>query len=117
MFTFIFNFLVRVLNHFFNMPGIFQKVEDILHHAEHQAPPPKRLPSEWNHGVFKAELLAHSIFAGERDHNKLKEDLKKAKFATGTYIGTKKAVSEVYTLVNKSYDLQKHNIKSQVTDQ
>ncbi|TGO20855.1 hypothetical protein BPAE_0261g00120 [Botrytis paeoniae] len=103
MFTFIFNLLVRILNHFFNMPGIFQKVENILHHGQHEAPPPKRLPIEWNHGVLKAELLAHSIFAGEHDHNKLKEDSNKAKFATGTYIGTKKAVSEVYTLVNKSF--------------
>ncbi|KAF7853808.1 uncharacterized protein EAF02_011798 [Botrytis sinoallii] len=103
MFTFIFNLLVRILNHFFNMPGIFQKVENILHHGKHEAPPPKRFPIEWNHGVLKAELLAHSIFAGEHDHNKLKEDSGEAKFATGTYIGTKKAVSEVYTLVNKSF--------------
>ncbi|TGO70698.1 hypothetical protein BELL_0682g00050 [Botrytis elliptica] len=103
MFTFIFNLLFRILNHFFNMPGIFQKVENILHHGKHEAPPPKRFPIEWNHGVLKAELLAHSIFAGEHDHNKLKEDSGKAKFATGTYIGTKKAVSEVYTLVNKSF--------------
>ncbi|TGO87329.1 hypothetical protein BPOR_0233g00020 [Botrytis porri] len=103
MFTFIFNLLLRILNHFFNMPGKFQKVEEILHHEQNQAPPPKRFPIEWNHGVLKAELLAHSIFAGEHDHDKLKEDSNKAKFATGTYIGTKKAVSEVYTLVNKSF--------------
>lgn len=89
------------------MPGIFQKVENILHHRQHEAPPPKRFPIEWNHGVLKAELLAHSIFAGEYDHNKLKEDSNKAKFATGTYVGTKKAVSEVYSLVNKSYDSPK----------
>ncbi|KAF5870677.1 putative lipoxygenase protein [Botrytis fragariae] len=103
MFTFIFNLLVRILINLFNMSGIFQKVENILHHGQHEAPPPRRLPIEWNHGVLKAELLAHSIFAGEHDHNKLKEDSGKAKFATGTYIGTKKAVSDVYTLVNKSF--------------
>lgn len=83
------------------MSGILQKVENLLHNEHnHKSPLPKPLPIEWNKGVFKAELLAHDIFAGE--HDKLKEDVEKSKFATGTYVGTKKAVSEVYTLINKT---------------
>ncbi|APA13423.1 hypothetical protein sscle_11g081930 [Sclerotinia sclerotiorum 1980 UF-70] len=84
------------------MPGIFQKVDDILHHGQHKRRVAKPLPIEWNTGVLKAELLAHSIFAEEDD--KLKEDLDKTKFATGTYVGTKRAVSEVYSLINKTFD-------------
>ncbi|KAI9641325.1 hypothetical protein NHQ30_010127 [Ciborinia camelliae] len=83
------------------MSGILQKVERILHNGQHKGPLLKPLPIEWNNGVLKSELLAHSIFAGEDD--RLKEDSGKPNIATGTYIGTKKAVSEVYTLINKSF--------------
>ena len=98
MFTFVFNLLARIFNYLFNMPGILQR---ILQHGEAKSPLPKPLPIEWNNGVLKTELLAHSIFAGE--HDKSKEASGKPKFATGTYVGTKKAVSEVYTLINKTY--------------
>ncbi|KAJ8061462.1 hypothetical protein OCU04_009280 [Sclerotinia nivalis] len=83
------------------MPAIFQKVENILHHGQHKGRLAKPLPIEWNTGVLKAELLARSIFAEEED--KLEEDFDKTKFATGTYVGTKRAVSEVYTLINKTF--------------
>lgn len=100
MFTFIFNLLSRILNYLFNMSGILEKVENILHEGQAKNPLHKPLPIEWNKGVLKSELLAHSIFAGDRDE--LKEDAENPKFATGTYVGTKKAVSEVYTLINKT---------------
>ncbi|QSZ28791.1 hypothetical protein DSL72_003296 [Monilinia vaccinii-corymbosi] len=83
------------------MSGILQKVENILHDGQAKHPLLKPLPIEWNHGVLKSELVAHSIFAGE--HDKLKEDSNKPNFTTGTFVGTKKAVSEVYTLINKSF--------------
>ncbi|ESZ94090.1 hypothetical protein SBOR_5510 [Sclerotinia borealis F-4128] len=83
------------------MSGLLQKVENMLHNEQAKHPLPKPLPIAWNKGVLKSELLAHSIFAGE--HDTLKEGDDKPKFATGTYVGTKKAVSEVHALINKTF--------------
>ncbi|RAL60663.1 hypothetical protein DID88_009981 [Monilinia fructigena] len=83
------------------MSGILQKVENIIRYETAKHPLLKPLPIEWNKGVLKSELIAHSIFAGE--HDELKEDSDKPNFTTGTYVGTKKAVSEVYTLINKTF--------------
>ncbi|KAB8293443.1 hypothetical protein EYC80_007754 [Monilinia laxa] len=83
------------------MSGVLQKVENILHHGQAKHPLLKPSPIEWNKGVLKSELIAHSIFAEE--HDELKEESGKPNFATGTYVGTKKAVSEVYTLINNTF--------------
>ncbi|KAM3073897.1 hypothetical protein ACMFMG_008515 [Clarireedia jacksonii] len=53
-------------------------------------------PVRWNKGVLKLELLRHSMFAGN-------ESSVGSKIEVGSYVGTKKAISEVFELVNKTY--------------
>jgi hypothetical protein len=67
----------------------------LLHHGSSLPSSKPGFPVKWNKGVLKSELLRHSIFAGNDPSGA-------SKIEVGTYVGTKKAISEVFELVNKT---------------
>ncbi|PQE07978.1 lipoxygenase 1 protein [Rutstroemia sp. NJR-2017a WRK4] len=68
----------------------------MLHNGSSLSSSKPAFPVKWNKGVLKSELLRHSIFAGNDSSGS-------SKIEVGTYVGTKKALSEVFGLVNKTY--------------
>jgi hypothetical protein len=67
----------------------------MLHNGSSLSSSKPAFPVKWNKGVLKSELLRHSIFAGNDSSGS-------PKIEVGTYVGTKKAISEVFELVNKT---------------